>query len=58
MERTQKSNDVVTTIFKAVAIAMSTAALALGAFGVATVVTLLTLLSVGLFCLAVASMRR
>jgi hypothetical protein len=58
MERTQQSNDVVKTIFNAVAIAMSAAALALGTFGAASVVTLLTLLSVGLFCLAVASMRR
>ncbi len=58
MERTRKYNDVVKTVFKAVAVAMSAAALVLGTFGAATIVTLLTLLSVGLFCLAVASMQR
>jgi hypothetical protein len=58
MEHTRKSNDVVKIVFNAVAVAMSAAALALGTFGAATIVTLITLLSVGLFCLAISSMRR
>ncbi len=58
MVRTRKYNDVVTTVFKAVAVAMSAAAIVLGTFGAATPVTLIELLSIGLFCLAITSMQR
>jgi hypothetical protein len=58
MERTWKNNEVVKTVFKAVAVAMSVAAIVLGALGTATTPTLISLLSIGLFCLAVASMQR
>lgn len=58
MERSQQYNMVVTTIFKAVAVATSAAAVVLGTFGAASVVTLLALLSIGLFCVAVASLKR
>jgi hypothetical protein len=58
MEHTRKYNDVVRTVFKAVAVAMSAAAVVLGTLGAATPVTLIELLSIGLFCLAITSMQR
>ncbi len=57
MERSQQYNEVVTTTFRAAAVATSAAAVVLGTFGAASVVTLLALLSIGLFCLAVASLK-
>jgi hypothetical protein len=43
--------------FKAVAVGMSVAAIVLGVLGTASLPVLVTLLSIGLFCLAVASMK-
>ncbi len=57
MERIQKPSELVTLAFKAVALGMSVAAIVLGVLGTATPVTLITLLAIGLFCLAVVSMK-
>jgi hypothetical protein len=57
MEHTRKYNDVVKTVFKAVAVAMSAAAVVLGTLGAATPTTLITLLGIGLFAVAVAVMK-
>jgi hypothetical protein len=57
MERTQKPSELVTLAFKAVAMAMSVAAIVLGVLGTATPTTLITLLAIGLFCLAVTSLK-
>ncbi len=57
MERTQKPSELVGLAFKAVALGMSVAALVLGVLGTATPATLITLLAIGLFCLAVVSMK-
>ena len=57
MERTQKPSELVTLAFKGVALSMSVAAIALGALGTATPATLITLLAIGLFCLAVVSLK-
>ena len=43
--------------FKAVAVGMSVAAIVLGVLGTATPTTLITLLAIGLFCLAVVSLK-
>jgi hypothetical protein len=43
--------------FKAVAVGMSVAAIVLGVLGTATPATLITLLAIGLFCLAVVSLK-
>ena len=57
MENTQKNNSVVTTAFKGVAAAMGIAVIVLGILGTATTSTLITLLAIGLFCLAVVSLK-
>jgi hypothetical protein len=57
MERTQTTREIVNTVFKAVAVGMSVAAIVLGVLGTASLPVLVTLLSIGLFCLAVASMK-
>jgi hypothetical protein len=57
MEQTQNSRQIVNLVFRAVAVGMSVAAIVLGALGVANIPLLITLLSIGLFCLAVASLK-
>jgi hypothetical protein len=57
MENTQNTRQIVNTVFKAVAVGMSVAAIVLGALGTANMPLLITLLSIGLFCLAVASLK-
>jgi hypothetical protein len=57
MEHTQTTRELVSLVFKAVAIGTSMAAIVLGALGTANLPLLVTLLSIGLFCLAVASMK-
>jgi hypothetical protein len=57
MERMQKPSELVTLAFKAVAVGMSVAAIVLGVLGTATPATLITLLAIGLFCLAVVSLK-
>jgi hypothetical protein len=57
MENTQNTRQIVNTVFKAVAVGMSVAAIVLSALGTATLPMLVTLLSIGLFCLAVASLK-
>jgi len=57
MESTQKPSELVTLAFKAVAVGMSVAAIVLGVLGTATTTTLITLLAIGLFCLAMVSLR-
>ena len=53
----QSISEIIDLIFKAVAVGMSVAAIVLGALGPATPATLITLLSIGLFCLAVVSLK-
>jgi hypothetical protein len=57
MESTQTTRQIVNTVFKAVAVGMSVAAIVLGVLGTANLPLLVTLLSIGLFCLAVASLK-
>ena len=57
MESTQKPREIVNTIFKAVAMGMSAAAIVLGVLGTTAAATLITLLAIGLFCLAVVSLQ-
>jgi hypothetical protein len=57
MESTQNTRQIVNTVFKAVAVGMSIAAIVLGVLGTANMPLLITLLSIGLFCLAVASLK-
>jgi hypothetical protein len=57
MESTQSTRDLVNLVFKAIAIGTSVAAIVLGALGTANMLLLITLLSIGLFCLAVASLK-
>jgi hypothetical protein len=57
-EQEQRStSEIVNLVFKAVAVSMSVAAMVLGALGTANIPLLVTLLSIGLFCLAVASLK-
>jgi hypothetical protein len=49
---------IVTLVFKAVALAMAVAVIVLGALGTATVATQVTLLGIGLFGLALASLQQ
>ena len=49
--------EMIDLVFKAVAVGMSVAAIVLGVLGTATLPVLVTLLSIGLFCLAVASLK-
>ena len=53
----QSVGDLIDLAFKAVAVGMSVAAIVLGALGTATSATLITLLAIGLFCLAVVSLK-
>jgi hypothetical protein len=53
----QNVGDLINLAFKAVAVGMSVAAIVLGALGTAAPATLITLLSIGLFCLAVTSLK-
>jgi hypothetical protein len=57
MEHTQNTRQLVNIVFKAVAVGMSVAAIVLGTLGTANLPLLVTLLSIGLFCLAVASLK-
>jgi hypothetical protein len=57
MEQAQNTRQIVNLVFKAVAVGMSLAAIVLGTLGVANLPLLITLLSIGLFCLAVASLK-
>ena len=58
MENKTKVDEVVTLVFKAVALAMAVAVIVLGALGTATVATQVTLLGIGLFGLALASLQQ
>jgi hypothetical protein len=57
MENTQNTRQLVNTVFKAVAVGMSIAAIVLGVLLPGNLPLLITLLSIGLFCLAVASLK-
>ena len=57
MENTQKNNNLVNTIFKGVAAAMGIAVVVLSVLGTATPTTLITLLGIGLFAVAVAVLK-
>jgi hypothetical protein len=57
MENAQKNNDLVKTIFKGLGVAMGIAVIVLSVLGTATPTTLITLLGVGLFAVAVAVMK-
>jgi hypothetical protein len=60
MENTQEKRSVgelINLAFRAVALGMSVAAIVLGVLGTATPTTLITLLAIGLFCLAVTSLK-
>jgi hypothetical protein len=57
-QKEQRSvGELIDLAFKAVAVGMSVAAIVLGALGTATPATLITLLAIGLFCLAVVSLK-
>ncbi len=56
MERTQKNTDLSKTIFRGVALAMGIAVVVMNFLGTATPATLIMLLGVGLFALAVSSL--
>jgi hypothetical protein len=53
----QSVGELINLVFKAVAVGMSVAAIVLGVLGTATTATLITLLAIGLFCLAVVSLK-
>ena len=57
MENAQKNNSLVNTIFKGVAAAMGIAVVVLSVLGTATPATLITLLGIGLFAVAVAMLK-
>ena len=57
MEHTRKLNEFVTFVFKAMAVSMSAAAIVLGVLGTAAPSALITLLAIGLFCLAMAALK-
>ncbi len=60
MENTQGKRSVsefIKFVFKAVAMGMGAAAIVLGVLGTATPSALITLLAIGLFCLAIASLQ-
>jgi hypothetical protein len=57
-QKEQRSvGELIDLAFKAVAMGMSVAAIVLGVLGTATSATLITLLAIGLFCLAVVSLK-
>jgi hypothetical protein len=53
----RSAGELIDLAFKAVAVGMSVAAIVLGVLGTATSATLITLLAIGLFCLAVVSLK-
>ena len=53
----QNVGELIDLAFKVVAVGMSVAAIVLGVLGTATSATLITLLAIGLFCLAVVSLK-
>jgi len=53
----QRVGELIDLAFKAVAVGMSVAAIVLSVLGTATPATLITLLAIGLFCLAVVSLK-
>ena len=53
----QSLGELIDLALKAVAVGMSVAAIVLGPLGTATPATLITLLAIGLFCLAVVSLK-
>ena len=57
MERTKTTSEILSIAFKAVAIGVSVAAIVLDALGAVALSTLITLLAIGLFCLAVTSLK-
>ncbi len=57
MENAQKNNSVVKMAFKGVAAAMGIAVVVLSILGTATPATLITLLGIGLFAVAVAVLK-
>ena len=56
MEAKKSTQDIVTLVFKAVALAMSVAVVVLNIMNVADLSTSVMLLGIGLFCLAVTSL--
>ena len=58
MDNKTKVDEIVTLVFKAVALAMAVAVIVLGALGTATVATQVTLLGIGLFGLALAALQQ
>ena len=60
MENTQEKRSVsefINFVFKAMALAMSVAAIVLSVLGTTTPSALITLLAIGLFCLAMAALK-
>ncbi len=60
MENTNKKlsvSEFINFVFKAMALAMSVAAIVLGVIGTATPSALITLLAIGLFCLAMVALK-
>ena len=53
----QSVGEFITFAFRAVAMSMSAAAIVLGVLGTVTPSALITLLAIGLFCLAIASLQ-
>jgi len=58
MDGEKNIGGIVTLALRAIALAMAVAAIVLGALGTATVATLVTLLGMGLFGLALASLQQ
>lgn len=56
--RSQQVSDLISLVFRAVALAMAVAAIVLGILGVADTDTIVTLLSIGLFTLALDALDR
>ena len=57
-QKEQRSvGELIDLAFNAVAVGMSVAAIVLGVLGTATPATLITLLAIGLFCLAIVSLK-
>ncbi|MGB8645252.1 MAG: hypothetical protein WCF84_08435 [Anaerolineae bacterium] len=54
----QSASQIVNLVFKAIAVAVSVAAVVLQTIGAGSVQTTLTLLSIGLFTLAVSSIQK
>ena len=60
MDNTQEKlsvSDFIKFVFRAMALAMSVAAIVLGVLGTATPSALITLLAIGLFCLAITTLE-